>query len=66
MLAAAVACSGPEPEVLTLADDVGSATDDPTITVSDNQLGPSGTAVHLEWLAERIGACCCSWGCCTR
>ena len=53
-----VACAGTEPEVLALADDVGSATDDPTITVSDNEFGPdelviaAGTEVTWVWQGE--------------
>jgi len=56
--AAAVSCSGTEPELLALADDVGSATDDPTITVLDNEFGPdelvvaAGTEVTWEWQGE--------------
>ena len=56
--AGAVACSGTEPEMLALADDVGSATDDPTITVSDNEFGPdelvvtAGTEVTWDWQGE--------------
>jgi len=60
VLAAAgvVACADVEPEVLALADDVASVTDDPTITVSDNEFGPdeltvtAGTEVTWEWQGE--------------
>jgi plastocyanin len=53
-----VACTGAEPEVLALASDVGSPTNDPTITVSDNEFGPdelvveAGTEVTWEWQGE--------------
>ncbi len=50
-----MACADAEPEVLALAEDVGSATHDPTITVSDNEFGPdelvvqAGTEVTWDW-----------------
>jgi plastocyanin len=60
VLAAAgvVACAGTEPEVLALAENVGSVTDDPTITVLDNEFGPeelvvtAGTEVTWDWQGE--------------
>lgn len=59
LAAAAVAgCADVEPEVLALADDVGSVTDDPTITVTDNEFGPeelvvqAGTEVTWDWQGE--------------